>query len=185
MVGALLAAVLLATTDVTQNDCTTDERPPLVRVKPADAEMRRLVTSGYQRSATFRALVIEIHQTNVMVAVQFGVCGNGRIRSCVSHVAGDGRQRHIRIKVNTRTTDDRLIATLAHELQHALEIARRAEVTNSEQALALYRIIGLDKCRQGLSDECETAAALRVENQVNTELAQPPPSIDNAGRRQQ
>jgi hypothetical protein len=85
-------------------------------------------------------------------------------------VAGDERQRHIRIKVDTRTTDDRLIATIAHELQHALEIAQRPEVTNSQQVLALYRTIGIGKCRQGLSELCETEAALQVETLVNTEL---------------
>jgi hypothetical protein len=148
-----------------------DEAPRLVRVKPADAEMRRLVLAGLARSATFRALVDEIHRTNVVVVIQFGQCARGRVRSCVSHVAGDRRQRHIRIKLDTGATTNGLIATIAHELHHALEIAREPDVTNSELALALYRRIAIGGCGEGLSERCETEAALRIEARVNEELA--------------
>ena len=142
----------------------------LIRLKPADPEIRRLVQDGYTRSDVFRTIVDELQRSNVIVVVQFGICASGRVRSCVSHVDGDARQRHIRIKVNTQTTNDRLIATIAHELQHAVEIAREVDVTNSEQALALYRRISTGRCAEGLSDLCETDAALAVERQVQQEL---------------
>ena len=35
----------------------------LVRVKPADAEIRRLVVDGHLRSEVFRALMAELHQS--------------------------------------------------------------------------------------------------------------------------
>jgi hypothetical protein len=144
---------------------------PLVRLKPADAEMRRLVTDGYTRSVTFRALVDTLHTTDGLVVVQFGLCANGRFRSCVTHIGGDAGARTVRIKINTRATDDRLIATVAHELEHALEILREREVMNADQVLALYRRIGTGRCRLGLSDECETEGALAIEARVNVELA--------------
>lgn len=173
MAGALVVAVLFGALAVHQNTVPTvvDEAPRLVRVKPADAEMRRLVLSGHARSETFRALMNEIHRTNVVVVIQFGQCARGRVRSCVSHVEGDSRQRHIRIKLNTSATTNGLIATIAHELHHALEIAREPDVTNSDQALALYRRIALGRCGEGLDERCETEAALQVETQVNQELA--------------
>ena len=173
MASALVVAALFGALAVHQepSPAVVDEVPRLVRVKPVDAEMRRLVLSGHTRSATFRALMAEIHQTNVVVVIQFGQCAKGRVRSCVSHVESDSRQRHIRIKVNTNTTNDRLIATIAHELQHALEIAREPEVTNSDQALALYRRIAIGRCGQGLDELFETEAALQIEAQVNDELA--------------
>jgi hypothetical protein len=184
MAGALVLTLLIGALAFQQNTPRTvdDEAPRLVRIKPADAEMRRLVLSGHARSATFRALMDEIHQTNVVVVIQFGQCAKGRIRSCVSHVEGDSRQRHIRIKVNTRTTDDRLIATIAHELHHALEIAREPDVTSSELTLALYRRIGMGRCREGLDEKCETEAALQSEHRVNDELARCAPSVAVANR---
>jgi hypothetical protein len=142
----------------------------LIRLKPADPEIRRLVQDGYTRSDVFRTIVDELQRSNAIVVVQFGACASGRVRSCVSHVDGDARQRHIRIKVHTQTTSDRLVATIAHELQHAVEITREMAVTNSEQALALYRRIATGRCAAGLSDFCETDAALEVERRVLQEL---------------
>jgi hypothetical protein len=144
---------------------------PLVRLKPADAEMRRLIGEGYGRSTSFRELVDAIHRSNAIVTVQFGLCANGRFRSCVTNVAGDDRARSIRIKVNTRTTDNRLIATIAHELWHAMEILSEPDAINPERVLTLYRRIGTGACRKGLSDRCETEAARAVEARVDEELA--------------
>ena len=143
---------------------------PLVRLKPADAEMRRLVSDGFRRSRLFRELVESIHASNAIVIVQFGLCANGRFRSCVTNVDGNERQRNIRIKVNTRAIDDRLIATIAHELQHALEILGDPNAFDSTRTLALYRRIGTGQCRDGLSDACETVAAQTVESRVLAEL---------------
>ena len=143
----------------------------LTRLKPADAEMRRLILEGRARSAVFRGLVDEIQRSNAVVVVQFGLCANGRIRSCVSNVDGDVQRRHIRIKLNTKATDDRLIATIAHELQHAVEIVRDPDTIDAATTLLLYRRIGTRDCRTGLTDKCETDAALQIEALVNAELA--------------
>ena len=143
---------------------------PLVRLKPADAEMRRLIRDGFERSATFRTLVETIHRSNAVVVVQFGLCANGRFRSCVTHIDGDRDRRTIRIKVNTRTTDDRLIATIAHELHHATEMISDPAVSRPDAVLALYQRIGKGACRQRLSEACETDAALAAESKVIEEL---------------
>jgi hypothetical protein len=102
----------------------------------------------------------------VIAVIQFGLCANGRFRSCVTNVDGDARQRSVRVKINTRMNADRLVATLAHELRHVLEILADPDATNAERTLALYRRIGEGECRKGLSDACETKAALDTEAQV-------------------
>jgi hypothetical protein len=165
----MLAAALVSGAAPATQAAEADD-VPLIRVKPADPEMRRLISEGYSRSASFRSLVDEIHRSNAVVVVQFGLCANGRFRSCVTNVDGDARQRHVRVKVNTRTTGDRLIATIAHELQHVVEILREPDVTGPDSALALYRRIGSGKCHEGLSEACETDAALALERQVQQEL---------------
>ena len=172
MVVTLLVAMLASGAIDSSSSNAQGSAPgaPLVRLKPADTEMRRLIGEGYRRSASFRDLVDAIHRTNAIVTVQFGMCASGRFRSCVTHVAGDERVRSIRIKVNTRTTDNRLIATIAHELWHALEILAEPSATDPERVLALYRRIGTGACRNGLSDRCETEAARELEAQVEGEL---------------
>jgi hypothetical protein len=170
LASVLVATMLLGTGEGMASQ-DSGSSVPLVRLKPADAEMRRLISDGFDRSATFRALVDAIHQSNGVVIVQYGLCANGRFRSCVTNVDGDRGRRSIRIKVNTQATDDRLIATIAHELHHAAEILSDPEVASPEAVLALYRRIGTGACRQGLSEACETDEALRVEAVVNDELA--------------
>jgi hypothetical protein len=87
LVVALLVAGALSSTTVAQTVADAD-LPSLTRLKPADAEMRRLIVEGHARSAIFRTLVDEIRQSNAVVIVQFGFCANGRFRSCVTHVEG-------------------------------------------------------------------------------------------------
>jgi hypothetical protein len=146
----------------------------LTRVRGLDGEFHALIREGDARSATFRDIVDEIQRSNTIVMVQYGLCARGLIRSCVTHVSGDARARTIRIVINTRTTNDRLIATVAHELQHALEIIRTPEATGAESVMALYRRIGKGECATGRSDRCETEAALAVERQVLDELDRSP-----------
>lgn len=153
-----------------------DEAPNLrfTRVKGVGNEMRQLIREADARSPTVRALVDEIGRSNAIVLVEFGFCHGGRVRSCVMHVAGDQRQRHIRVMVSTRTTNDRLLATIAHELQHAVEIVREPDVTDAKRALALYRRIGTRDCQNGTTDACETDAALAIERTVLDELDRAP-----------
>jgi hypothetical protein len=165
LLGSVAALVLSVSPAIAQTASLA-----LTRLKPADAEMRRLVLEGHAQSEAFRALVDEIQRSNVIVVVQFGFCANGRVRSCVSNVDEDANQRHIRIKVSTKTTDDRLIATIAHELQHAVEILRDPETVDGPSTLQLYRRIGTRDCRTGLTDKCETEAAVHIEARVNDEL---------------
>lgn len=141
------------------------------RVRSTEQFMIVLVREGYDRSPSFRELVDALQQSNLIVVVQPGVCAGGRIRSCVVSVAGSLRERQIRIKVDPHTSHDWLIATIAHELQHAVEIAEHIEVTDGPGALKLYRQIALGRCRDGLSEECETARALATEKRTLEELA--------------
>jgi hypothetical protein len=148
-----------------------DDRPGrFTRVRAPDPELRRVIAEGADRSPTFLALASELQRSTAIVQVQFGRCPRGNFRSCVSSVEGDARQRHIRVFVDTRTSQDRLIATIAHELQHAVEIVRSPDAIDAERTLALYRRIAIGKCREGLSDSCETAEAQAVEAAVLEEL---------------
>jgi len=141
------------------------------RVRSAERYMNGLIREGYERSSTFRQLVDILQQTNVIVSIQPLPCARGRIRSCVVGVKGSSRERHIWIKVDPRhTIRDRLIATIAHELQHAVEIAEHSDVTDGSSLLRLYRTISVGQCRRGLSEECETTRALAAERRVLAEV---------------
>jgi len=75
--------------------------------------------------------------------------------------------RFIRITLGPVAHPDDLAALAAHELQHALEIARAADVTTSEDLRRLYRSIGEDRAA---SAAFETVAAQEVGSRVRQEL---------------
>ena len=141
------------------------------RVRSTAQYMIALIREGYERSSTFRGLVDHLQQTNVIVSIQPLPCAGGRIRSCLVGVKGSSRDRHIWIKVDPQhTIRDRLIATVAHELQHAVEIAEHPDVMDASSVVRLYRTIAVGECARGLSEECETARALAAEQNVLAEL---------------
>lgn len=166
--GLLLSVAIFA---VHAQQAKLDDAPGLfTRVRSTERFVIALIREGYERSPTFRELVDTLQRSNVIVFVQPGACAGGRIRSCLTSVDGSAIERHIRISVDTRTSHNALIATMAHELQHAVEIAEHPEVTNGSGALRLYRQIAFGRCRDGLSDECETSRALATETKVTNEL---------------
>jgi hypothetical protein len=146
-------------------------RPLYTRVRSDDQYLIALIRRGYERSVAFRELVDRIQQSNVIVFVQPGLCAGGRIRSCLVGVAGSPHDRHIRIRLDPQhTIENGLIAAVAHELTHAVEVADRPDVVDSASLLALYRGIATGRCGQGLSEECETTRALTIERTVYLEL---------------
>src|SRR5262245_45806226 len=82
------------------------------RVRGADDDMNRRIEHASARSETFRALVESVQQSNAIVVIESGRCHNGRYRSCLVHVEGNAVARSIRILVDTRVAEDRLMATI-------------------------------------------------------------------------
>jgi hypothetical protein len=166
--GLLLAAAIFA---VQAPHAKPDDAPGLfTRVRSTERFVIALIREGYERSPTFRELVDTLQQSNIIVFVQPAACAGGRIRSCLTSVNGSAIERHIRISVDTRTSHNALIATMAHELQHAVEIAEHPEVINASGVLRLYRQIAFGRCREGLSEECETIRALATETKALNDL---------------
>jgi len=154
-------------------DLTADVgRLSYTRVRSMNQYVIALVREGYEGSATFRELVDTLQRSNVIVVVQPGLCAHGRIRSCLVSVNGSERDRHIRIIVDPQhTIRSGLIAAIAHELQHAVEIAEHPDVVDARGAIELYRQLAFGRCRDGLSEECETKRALETEKAVFVELS--------------
>jgi hypothetical protein len=149
---------------------------PFTRVRGNDPEVRRLIRDATARSKTMLALVEEIQQSNAIVFVGYGQCAKGQICSCVTGVEGDEHHRAIRIVVDSRTTGYGLMATIARELQHAVEIVREPSAVDGATTMALYRRIGTGQCRLGLSERCETELALTAERAVLEELYREAPA---------
>ena len=132
--------------------------------------------NGMARSPTLATLVETLDASNVLVHLYDGTC-EASAESCLMLESGGSSPRIVRVHFRLTSVGrhavleryDGLIAQIAHELQHAVEIIRSG-AANQDEVMTLYRRIAIGECAKGRSDRCETEAALAVERRVLDEL---------------
>ena len=139
----------------------------LVAVRPLDSPASEALAHGLRGSSTFGELVAAVDATGVMVhvvtgdAMLFGTSGATRL------VAVVGGWRYLRVMVSAHLSIEERAAMLAHELQHVLEIAQSAAMTQ-HAVRELYDAIG--RPVTGGRDAFETAEAIDTGQRVWREL---------------
>ena len=135
------------------------------RVRGASARVVAIINKAAAQSETFRGLVDEIDHTDGIVYVAKSDCGSG-VRACLLlTMTMMGPNRLIRILVDPRAADRDLMASIGHELQHAVEVLSYPSVRSSSQMILLYKRI-CDVCGRSF----ETNAAVRAGDAVRAEL---------------
>jgi hypothetical protein len=136
-------------------------------LRPEHPELKKMIETGSQQSPTFRHLVEQLDATSLVVYLRFNPCG-GAVAACLRFVAPQGSARRVLIVLDRfgRSRSD-LIALLAHELQHALEIAEAPQVVDDASFRDFYESSGLH-----VSAGYETTAATRTTRLVVSELSQ-------------
>lgn len=81
-----------------------------------------------------------------------------------------GGRRFLRVTIDERLPADRRAAALAHELQHAAEVADAAFAIDGETFAALYRDIGYESGSDPHANCFETPEAIRVGARVLEEF---------------
>jgi len=138
---------------------------PLLRVRAAAPEVRLLIADAMQRSTIVRELVARLSCSDIIVYVEFTaspLVPTARTKL----VAVATGTRFLRIALNAGTMKGHFGPLLAHELQHAVEIAEHEEVRDDDGLRRLYREIG----HSSGEDAYETEAAREVEALVRQEL---------------
>jgi hypothetical protein len=153
--------------------------PDASRIRSTDAVLLALLHEGAERSATFHGLVDAISQSNGIVYVEFGYCAFGHLNGCLlPFMVSSHGDRYLRILVipdKNRRTHDQLLALIAHEMRHALEVLEHAEVVDVATLEAMYRKVGTPMAGQPRG--YETSAARAAGDAVLTELLVKAPSI--------
>jgi hypothetical protein len=136
------------------------------RVRSTNPIIAAAIVEGNLRSATFRSLVRAVEKTDGIVYVENGHCGHG-VPACLSLsvVSGDG-YRLLRILVDSARSVALLIASIGHELQHAIELLSEPAVRTMTAAY-MYYLREAPTAR----DVFETAAAVRAEVAVAADLS--------------
>jgi len=134
-------------------------------LRPESAAVRALMADGMARSNTFRGLTGRLLETDVIVYVRFSPCP-GNVPGCLFWASAAPGLRRVLVKLDPfGRSPNELTALLAHELQHALEVADEPEIRD---------LASFEKAFAGLgwkgSHGFETARAREITRRVATEL---------------
>ena len=130
-------------------------------LRSIDATAARLITEGIDRSPTFAALVDRLERSDVIAYVETESCRDKPWAGRLRFVTAAGGRRFLRIGVCAELRRTIQIAMLAHELQHAVEIAG-SDAYEVEAVRALYERIGVPRGRIDGVVSFDTAAAVSV-----------------------
>ena len=141
------------------------ETEEISRVRSNSPVIRRLIQLGLEHSPTFRDLSERINASNGIAFVQEGRCSRG-VRACVISLTPAGSGRILWIRVDGRRSDGEVLESIAHELQHAVEVFSESAVVDWTTMYMFFSRIG---ARRG-NDAFETAEAVRVGMAVRDEV---------------
>ena len=147
--------------------------PGTARIRTSDPTVASLLTEGIERSATLRELAHALEAMPWFVFVERGLCARHRLNGCLPLVVGrywGDRSLQIYLDNWGRPTREREICTIAHELQHALEVERAGDVVDSVTLERFFERAGTRTPMNGGTITYETVAADRVGSQVYAEL---------------
>ena len=145
-VGVLIALGRVSASGETPEALGTPAMASNARVRAEDPDLAMLIRQASDQSATFRSLVDAIQATNGVVYVIRGRCGH-HLRAClVMWMAVAGPNRMLRVMVDDeRRAHIEKMASLGHELRHALEVLTESNVTTGAGMFNFYRHSGAVK----------------------------------------
>jgi len=135
------------------------------RVRPTDDTARSLVEAAQRTSPTIAQLIANLDASNVVVYVRTAL--DLRTRGVLTFVAHGAPLTYVLIRIELRQRAQDRIATLGHELTHAVEIAEASSTVRSQADLAaLYKQVGKPGGKAG---EFESSRALVNEKRARSE----------------
>jgi len=147
----------------------------LGHVRATEARILAIVEDGVSRSATFRRLVETLDASDVIVYIGPKFRREALAGYLAHRLTVAGSLRYIKIALDLNGPRDRVVALMAHELQHAVEVAGAPEVRDSQSMVRFFERSDLDGV---CGSNCyETKAAIEVQEAVFTELRAPKPAV--------
>lgn len=157
--------------------------PDMRRLRTLDVHVYTLVEQGLRESPTFRALVERLERSDVIVYLLPDVSPPTGIAGRLTFLSATGGVRYVAVRLRPLGSAVREVAMLAHELQHAVEIAERSSIVDEETLLREYLRIGHPNPSVGQGSAFDTRAAIDVGHQVYREMASivSAPHVDTSG----
>jgi hypothetical protein len=138
---------------------------PDPRVRSASPRIMGIMIEAAAQSKTFRGLVDQIGTTDGFVYVAEGPCGHDVHACLLFTITMAGPHRVLWIHVDPQKSDRDLMASIGHELQHAVEVLSNRTIESGRAMYLLY----FEKCHR-CGGAIETYAAIRAGIAVREEL---------------
>jgi len=163
VVTCLVAASLFASVQA------ADDQPPVdPRVRTLEPCRATLVEDAARLSPTVRELVDTLEQSDLVVYVRCTSFKDSTVTGRLSFLGSVADRRYVVVEIKLYEQYSSQIATLAHELQHAVEVAAAPSIRNSATMAKHYMLIGIAIDRHPLI--FETMAARAIGERVHREL---------------
>ena len=142
-IGVLACALLTCVVDVLRLEAGV--RVFDHRVRTTDAYLGELLGGALATSPTIRALVDRLEHSDVIVYLVRDNLTAWALEGKTTFIAARGNVRYVRITIAWERGRRRHVATLAHELQHAVEIADAPTVIDEASLEREYERIGCQR----------------------------------------
>lgn len=144
------------------------------RVRAVDAKAADLLAHGAALSPVVANLVEQLEHSDLYVYIETGLLRDMGLRGmcgAMRIVAATPAGRFVRISIIVPGVQANLIAALAHELQHAVEVAADPTATDAESLLRCYRANGFRKPDGTYCTKAATSVTAIVRREVATAFA--------------
>jgi hypothetical protein len=119
--------------------CVAFAQPaPAARLRPTTPRLAALIEEATARSPTFRKMVASLESTDGMVFIDEGRCARGANACLTFQLTQAGRHRLLFVFIDLRRPDVDLMASIGHELRHALEVLADPSVRTTAALKDLY-----------------------------------------------
>ena len=163
MLSTVLMLAMAATIPVSPSAALES---PTRHIRTAFPYITSLLKDGFYKSPTFARLVTRLERSDLIVYVEVLQQMPAGVEGRLLMLPRAHDTRYVRIQMGTQMSIADGVALLAHELEHATELADAPGVVNMDEFVALYERIGQ---RNGWH-QYETAAAQETARQVRSEI---------------
>jgi hypothetical protein len=141
-------------------------------IRASDGELVALLEDGIKRSPTFKGLVDRLAKSDVILYVRPDVTAKSSSMR-LTFLAAKGGYRYLVIRVGAGRSKDQQLATLGHEMQHAVIVADAASVVDSASLRREFERVGkLTQAPIGDDFFFESAVAEEVRRRILAEVSQ-------------
>jgi hypothetical protein len=141
-------------------------------IRASDDELVALLEDGIKRSATFKGLVDRLAKSDVILYVRPDVTAKNNAMK-LTFLAAKGGYRYLVIRVGAGRSKDQQLATLGHEMQHAVIIADASSVVDSASLKREFERVGkLTQPAMGDDFFFESPVAEEVRRRILAEVSQ-------------